>query len=421
MATAWSTGSAVDRIGDANRPAVEPRRRSRRGARRRPRHRTRHRAPRPDRRAPTSAPRDRARRRCSTTRDGAARRRRMRIARPNSWTGRRSTAGGAVSSISSITTPRRSKAAARRRSTAGRGSPTVAASMRIRSHPLQSDGGSQPSATTTLRPSRCGPRPSGYAAPASRAVWPPACCTGRAVALIEMCLANLLAALLAALPALSDLAGGRVRTAAVHTGDGHHAGITAATLPKGRAPRLCARVHPRETRSTHRSRILVSWISSPMPCPARSRVSASRPLIIRVSMAASSGSPTRSRTEPRYFGRLDGTGPKPFPSLIARVCSRESGFRIAALHEGRVVGLARVDDAGEVFVVVVADARGRGVGLALARALIDRARAHGCRRLVLRSSRRSRAAVALAESMGFVVVDLGRGRIELILDLVQAA
>ena len=127
------------------------------------------------------------------------------------------------------------------------------------------------------------------------------------------------------------------------------------------------------------------------------------------------------KAEPRYFGRLDGTGPKPFPSLIARVCSRESGFRIAALHEGRVVGLARVDDDGEVFMVVVAEARGRGVGLALARAMIDRARADGCRRLVLRSSRRSRAAVALAESMGFVVVDLGRGRIDLILDLVQAA
>lgn len=127
------------------------------------------------------------------------------------------------------------------------------------------------------------------------------------------------------------------------------------------------------------------------------------------------------KAEPRYFGRPGDPGPKPFPSLIARVCSRESGFRIAALHEGRVVGLARVDDAGEVFVVVVADARGRGVGLALARALIDRARMDGCRRLVLRASRRSRAAVALAESMGFVVVDLGRGRIDLILDLVQAA
>lgn len=127
------------------------------------------------------------------------------------------------------------------------------------------------------------------------------------------------------------------------------------------------------------------------------------------------------RTEPRYFGRPHGTGPKPFPSLIARACSRESGFRIAALHEGRVVGVARVDDDGEVFMVVVADARGRGVGLALARRMIDRARADGCSRLVLRASRRSRAAVALAESMGFVVVDLGRGRIDLILDLVQAA
>ena len=127
------------------------------------------------------------------------------------------------------------------------------------------------------------------------------------------------------------------------------------------------------------------------------------------------------KAEPRYFGRPDGTGPKPFPSLVARVCSRESGFRIAALHEGRVVGLARVDDEGEAFVVVVAAARGRGVGLALARAMVDRARADGCTRLVLRSSRRSRAAVALAESMGFVLVDLGRGRIDLILDLVRAA
>ncbi|HEX6658292.1 MAG TPA: GNAT family N-acetyltransferase, partial [Ilumatobacter sp.] len=87
----------------------------------------------------------------------------------------------------------------------------------------------------------------------------------------------------------------------------------------------------------------------------------------------------------------------------------------------RVVGLARVDDHGEVFIVVVAAFRGRGVGLALARAMVDRARSDGCRRLVLRSSPRSRAAVALARSMGFVVVDLGLGRIELILDLARAA
>ena len=127
------------------------------------------------------------------------------------------------------------------------------------------------------------------------------------------------------------------------------------------------------------------------------------------------------KAEPRCFGRLGGIDPKPFPSHIARACSRETGFRIAALHEGRVLGLARVDDRGEVTMVVVAAARGRGVGLALARAMVDRARAEGFERLVLRSSRRSRAVIALAESMGFVVVDLGRGRIDLILDLVRAA
>ena len=127
------------------------------------------------------------------------------------------------------------------------------------------------------------------------------------------------------------------------------------------------------------------------------------------------------KAEPRCFGRFVGTGPKPFPSVVARVCSRESGFRIAALHEGRVVGLARVDDRGEVLLVVVAAARGRGVGLALARALVDRARADGVARLVLRSSRRSRAAVALAESVDFVGADAGLGQVELILDLAHAA
>ena len=113
------------------------------------------------------------------------------------------------------------------------------------------------------------------------------------------------------------------------------------------------------------------------------------------------------KAEPRYFGRPGGTRAEAVSLSHRAGVLRESGFRIAALHEGRVVGLARVDDDGEVFMVVVAAARGRGVGLALARAMVERARDRGCRRLVLRSSRRSRAAVALAESMGFIVVDAG--------------
>jgi GNAT superfamily N-acetyltransferase len=70
-----------------------------------------------------------------------------------------------------------------------------------------------------------------------------------------------------------------------------------------------------------------------------------------------------------------------------------------------------------VWVVVGADHRGRGVGTALAAAVVARSRALGYTRLVMRSSRRSRAALAMGASMGFTVVDLGRGRVDLILDL----
>ena len=68
--------------------------------------------------------------------------------------------------------------------------------------------------------------------------------------------------------------------------------------------------------------------------------------------------------------------------------------------------------------VVARDHRGRGVGRALAAAVVERSRALGYTRLVMRSSRRSRAALTMGASMGFTVVDLGRGRVDLILDLV---
>lgn len=123
------------------------------------------------------------------------------------------------------------------------------------------------------------------------------------------------------------------------------------------------------------------------------------------------------RAEPRYFGPRSSANPKPTRSLIDRVCSRGDGVAVAALDEGAVVGLARVDDAGEVLIAVRPDQRGTGVGTALAATLVERARAAGYTRLVLRSSRRSRAATALGRTMGFTVVDVGRGRVELFLDL----
>ena len=127
------------------------------------------------------------------------------------------------------------------------------------------------------------------------------------------------------------------------------------------------------------------------------------------------------RAETRYFGPAAASNPKPFPSLVERLCSRESGFRIAAKREADVIGMAGVDDRGHVLIAVAEPERGRGVGTALARAVVHRARSVGYTRLVLRSSRRSRAAIALGTAMGFAVVDHGRGRIDLILDLVPAS
>jgi GNAT superfamily N-acetyltransferase len=125
------------------------------------------------------------------------------------------------------------------------------------------------------------------------------------------------------------------------------------------------------------------------------------------------------RAETRFFGPTAAAAPKPSRTLLARLGEQGSGMRVAATLGGRVIGLARVDDLGELWVAVAAEHRGRGVGTAIAAALIDRCRTLGYTRLVMRSSRRSRAALALGGSMGFTLVELGRGRVDLILDLAE--
>lgn len=133
------------------------------------------------------------------------------------------------------------------------------------------------------------------------------------------------------------------------------------------------------------------------------------------------------RREPRFFGPTGSANPKPFPSLIdglstpATADVGDGSFRLAAVDAGRVVGLARVDASGSVLVAVAPGERGRGIGTALARAVVDRARALGFLRLCLRSSRRSRAATTMATAMGFLVIDRGGGRVDLVLDLTPAS
>lgn len=120
------------------------------------------------------------------------------------------------------------------------------------------------------------------------------------------------------------------------------------------------------------------------------------------------------RAEPRYFGPSAKANPKPFPSLIEALRER-GGFRLAAVEEGRVVGMCRVDGAGELHVAVVVDRRGGGVGQVLARAALQRAADLHYPVVTARSTRRSRAMVRLCEQFGCTVIELDRGRTELIL------
>jgi RimJ/RimL family protein N-acetyltransferase len=124
----------------------------------------------------------------------------------------------------------------------------------------------------------------------------------------------------------------------------------------------------------------------------------------------------RVQREHRFFGPTARSNPKPFPSLMASLRER-GGFRMAAVECGRIVGLARVDGSGELFLAIGEEHRGRGIGTALGRAMAGRASDLHFGRLVLRTTRRSQAARRIGEQLGAVVIHRGRGRTELVLDL----
>lgn len=126
------------------------------------------------------------------------------------------------------------------------------------------------------------------------------------------------------------------------------------------------------------------------------------------------------RDEPRYFGPAARRNPKPFPSLLAEL-QRPGGFRLAAMTDGRITGLVRVDDDGCVHIAVLADHRGRGTGTLLLSAAIARAARLRFGRLVLQSTRRSRAVRRLGDRLGCTTVDLGRGRVDLLLPVPSLA
>lgn len=125
------------------------------------------------------------------------------------------------------------------------------------------------------------------------------------------------------------------------------------------------------------------------------------------------------RSEQRRFGPTASRNPKPFRSLIDSVAERppHDGSRVAAVENGRVIGLARIDGCGELSIVVSPDRRGVGVGTALARAAAERALALGLDRITVRTTRRNRATRRIGEALGCRVVHRDRGRTDLVVDL----
>lgn len=125
----------------------------------------------------------------------------------------------------------------------------------------------------------------------------------------------------------------------------------------------------------------------------------------------------RLQCEQRRFGPSARSNPKPSRSLCDDLRNR-GGFRLAAVECGQIVGLARIDGAGNLTIAVDAERRGLGVGTTLGRAMAQRALQLHYPRLVLWSTRRSRAARRIGEELGAVVVEHGHGRMEFILDLI---
>jgi GNAT superfamily N-acetyltransferase len=127
------------------------------------------------------------------------------------------------------------------------------------------------------------------------------------------------------------------------------------------------------------------------------------------------------RAERRFFGPSGSANPKPFPSLITELerneLERSGGFRLAAMSAGRVIGLVRVDEGGTVFIAVASDRRAQGVGTLLLTTALERAARLRYGRLVIRSSRRSRAVRRVGERLGCAVVDGDRGRTDVILSV----
>jgi GNAT superfamily N-acetyltransferase len=124
------------------------------------------------------------------------------------------------------------------------------------------------------------------------------------------------------------------------------------------------------------------------------------------------------RAETRWFGRKADYAARPSAALVRRLSANGPGIRLGAVHDGELIGLARIDLSGpsgaELLVAVAASWRRMGIALALGREVVGRAHVSGIPRIVMRTSYRGSELRDLGASLGFQVVDFGHGRVDLV-------
>ena len=120
--------------------------------------------------------------------------------------------------------------------------------------------------------------------------------------------------------------------------------------------------------------------------------------------------------ERRFFGT---PAPKLTASGLANLTAA-GGIRLGVMSDRRLIAMSRVDDSGNTVLAVADRWRGRGVGQNLLLGTLIWAAEHGHERIVFHSSWRSKAFIALADSVGATIVDHGRGRVDLIFAMTQS-
>jgi GNAT superfamily N-acetyltransferase len=124
------------------------------------------------------------------------------------------------------------------------------------------------------------------------------------------------------------------------------------------------------------------------------------------------------RAERRSFGQRGLAARKPAPALIRRLLEPTPGPHLAAVVDGAVIGVARIDASAptgpELLIAVVESWRGQGVASALGAQVVARAASQGYHRILLHTAVRAPQVRALGAALGFDFVEIDRGRVDLV-------